>query len=454
MHQNNLFKTENEINPTNFGEALQQAIEIEIATIPVYLYTYYSINRSPNQDAISGSIAQALVRKGTPVGEANATALNLSADIMVFANKAGALIMSVAIEEMLHMALSSNVKQALVGHPDLTGKSPSVWPTCLPGHVPEFEINKAPLSLDQLMTFLKIESPKPLPEKQLLGAIPYRTIGEFYKMIKEYITGNDLVYHDRPQLVPGRGYYAQNNIDTTYYDKEHKAHLVNNPDSGDLITVHDRNSALMAIDIIVEQGEGNEDAPGLTDKGGVDCTLYPSDYDYPDFKELSHFEKFARIYCRYEYLNHQFDKLGIGVDDIGIYFVNKIATNPVTADYPANIQAMSNLLNAVYTYIFVMTEGCYKKDGHTQYEIFMFGIHKSMIFILNSLCGQIMGMSYTDKKDGKTTYMAAPTFEDYPFGLVSSPKQQVIATYNAAIAAGIDVSYLGQRIQDLPDVAL
>jgi len=229
---------------------------------------------------------------------------------------------------------------------------------------------------------------------------------------------------------------------------------VNNPDSGDLITVHDRNSALMAIDIIVEQGEGNEDAPGLTDKGGVDCTLYPSDYDYPDFKELSHFEKFARIYCRYEYLNHQFDKLGIGVDDIGIYFVNKIATNPVTADYPANIQAMSNLLNAVYTYIFVMTEGCYKKDGHTQYEIFMFGIHKSMIFILNSLCGQIMGMSYTDKKDGKTTYMAAPTFEDYPFGLVSSPKQQVIATYNAAIAAGIDVSYLGQRIQDLPDVAL
>jgi len=55
MSQNLFFKKESEVTPANLGDAIQQAIEIEIATIPVYLYTYYSINRSPDQDTISGS---------------------------------------------------------------------------------------------------------------------------------------------------------------------------------------------------------------------------------------------------------------------------------------------------------------------------------------------------------------------------------------------------------------
>jgi hypothetical protein len=451
---NPLFKKETEITKANFGEAIQQAIEIEIATIPVYLYTYYSINRTPNQATISDSIVQALVKNGMPPIDAEVIAKNLSADIMVFANKAGALIMSVAIEEMLHMALSSNLKQALVGMPILTGKSPSKWPTCLPGHIPSFEINKAPLSLKQVMTFLEIESPTPLPEKKLLTAIPYRTIGEFYDMIKEYISNNKLSYNaKRPQLVPKMGYYASNNIDTTFYDKEHKARLVNAEDSGDLVAIHDMHSALMAIDIIVEQGEGNAYAPGLTSTGTVDCKLYPADYDDANFQEFSHFEKFARIYCQYEHMNHKLEQLGIG-KDVGTYFVNKIPTNPLTEYYPAKIQALSNLLNAVYTYIFVMTEGCYRpsQSKHTQYEIFMFGIHKSMIFILNSLCGDIMQLKYLDK-DG-IELLAAPTFENYPFDRLSTPKAQIIALYTTAIDAGLNESYLGARIHDLPDVAL
>ena len=116
MSQHNFFsKKGDEVTPENLGEAIQQAIEIEIATIPVYLYTYYSINRSPSQDLISGTLVQQLTAKGMPLNEASTKALELSAEIMVFSNKAGALIMSVAIEEMLHMALSSNLKQALAG---------------------------------------------------------------------------------------------------------------------------------------------------------------------------------------------------------------------------------------------------------------------------------------------------------------------------------------------------
>ena len=267
MQQNPFFTDDSEVTLKNLGEAIQQAIEIEIATIPVYLYTYYSINRVPDQDAISGALVQELTRKGMPTSDAQHAARELSADIMVYANKAGATIMSVVMEEMLHMALSSNLKQALIGQPILTGRSPSTYPTCLPGHEPEFDIDLARYSLDQLMTFLKIESPDPLPDSALpMKAIPYTTIGQFYDMIEKCIVKNDkkLKYStDRPQLVPGRRYYATNNIDTVYYDKEHQPQYMDADDSGDLVQVVDLKSARKAIDQIVEQGEGNPGRSGL-----------------------------------------------------------------------------------------------------------------------------------------------------------------------------------------------
>ena len=247
MNSSFLYKKKVEVTPENMEEALQQAIEIEIATIPLYLFTYYSINRTPKQDDITNDLKRRLVKAGMPRKEAAAVALDLSAQIMVFANKAGALIMSVVVEEMLHMSLSSNVKQALIGPPVLVGKSPPYWPIELPGHEPPFPISIAPLSLDQLYTFLEIESPRRLhgtPDPP--QAIPYTTIGQFYEMIEKCIRTyyrDDDQYSKRPQLVPGKGYYAQNNINTNYYNKQHKHNFVNAEDSGDLIHVVDMKSA-------------------------------------------------------------------------------------------------------------------------------------------------------------------------------------------------------------------
>jgi hypothetical protein len=69
---------------------LQTAVEIELATIPIYLYTYYSLDRN--------------AESGETISEAQ-----------LYANKAGGLIMSVAVEEMLHMSLSSNILWAMAG---------------------------------------------------------------------------------------------------------------------------------------------------------------------------------------------------------------------------------------------------------------------------------------------------------------------------------------------------
>jgi hypothetical protein len=150
-------------------------------------------------------------------------------------------------------------------------------------------------------------------------------------------------------------------------------------------------------------------------------------------------------------LSAQFQAYGLQ-NDISNYFVNNVPTNPTTARYPnETIQAVSQLINGVYSYLFVMTEGCYKAEGDTQYEIFMFGIHKSMIFILNSLCGDINKLTYN--MNGQK-WIASATFENYPFGLMSSPKAQLLQLYNNALAVYPAISYLSQRFQDLPDVPL
>jgi ethanolamine utilization protein EutQ (cupin superfamily) len=87
-------------------------------------------------------LTKRLLKTGMEKSVAEQKALEMSTEIMAFTNKAGAMIVSVAVEEMLHMSLSSNVKQALAGPPDLVDKSPSEWPAFVPGHDPHFPINR------------------------------------------------------------------------------------------------------------------------------------------------------------------------------------------------------------------------------------------------------------------------------------------------------------------------
>lgn len=458
MKHPHLLAGEGKVTPQNLELALQQAIEIEIATIPVYLYTYYSVNRTPDQDSITNTLKQAFLAKGMTEQEAATKALNLSARIMVVANKAGAAIISVVIEEMLHMSLSSNVKQALFGNPELVGKSPEIWPAYLAGHEPPFPINRAKLSRDQLYTFLEIESPKPLGRDVVKStAIEYVTIGEFYDQIEKCISADfadDSCYDvERPQLVPGRGYYAQNDIDTVFYNKQHKPKFENADDSGDLVHVVDKDSALKALQTIVEQGEGHQSSRGLEPGGGVCCKPFTAaDYDDPKGEELAHFDKFNQLWCMLKHLEEEFEREFDGEIDPKSLFIYDLPLNPSVSDYPDAIQKVAVLTNAVYSYLYVMTQACYRADKNTQYEIFMFGIHKSMMWILGSLCGELPGMTYVGS-DGKQ-YNAAPTFEEYSFSAASSPKSQIIELFETAVAAAPGIAYMKQRVYDLPNVPL
>lgn len=451
----------------SFGYALQQAIDIEIATIPLYLYTYYSIKRVPDQNAIIAYYSQKLMDKGATEEEACKTAKTLSIKIMVYANKAAANIMSVAVEEMLHMALISNVKQALrnnevtdtsgnvskIGMPQIVNRAPTSFPTALPGHTGDFKVPLAPLSVTQLANFMKIEQPDYNAGFGVDGALPpidtdYTTIGEFYTHLQKYIEDNEANLNfdeSAAQIYPDQeynrnGYYTPNNVNTIYYDENHKMQYANSDHSGGLIKVIDVQSALEAMALIVEQGEGSQVDPH--DAG----------------EELAHFYKFKELKeeltALRKYLKKEFtltlQETTQEYEALKSFFIIELPTNPKTSDYPEDIQAVSNYLNALYSYHFSMTEACYRYDNPKQGAIMLYGLHKSMFFILSVLCSFIMSLTYT-AADGKT-YHAAPTFEPYVFQPGSTAKEQLIAL-NKKVPAHLNMTPNQlARISVLPDV--
>ncbi|HEX5753665.1 MAG TPA: ferritin-like protein [Archangium sp.] len=187
--------------------ALQQAIELEHATIPVYLYAKYSLDPTKNAEISS-------------------------------------ILDSVIIEEMLHMTLASNVLNALGGSPsiDKPGFIPS-YPGPLPGGVQSgLIVNLAPFSMTQLQTFLDIEQPEdplnfPVAALAEEAAQPI-TIGQFYTAISDAIA----LLGDGAFVNPPRNQVG--------------------PDiMREAIVVTDVATAQQALTTIIEQGEGTSTSP-------------------------------------------------------------------------------------------------------------------------------------------------------------------------------------------------
>ena len=383
---------------------LQTAVEVELSTIPLYLYTYYSINRQPNVSSLPKDIGNSLA---------------------TFANKAGGVIMSVAVEEMLHLSLASNILKALGGSPKIYGKSPASYPTNLLEHKSGFSIGLQKLSKTQLHKFMEVELPAK-PDAPAEGT-QWETLGQFYKYIEDLIkktTPKNYTNADK-QLVDGKGYYAPNNIDTIYPKNasETGAKNVEYPnadDSGGLKQIKSKEDALEAIKEICEQGEGFTNDP--THK-----------YDDPKHEEESHWYKYKSLHEQIEKFSN--DELNLCVFD----FPN----NPITTNFPPKYQLAVELNNAVYSYLLWMTEKSFTLEGSAQSSMFYIGMHKGMIFILDKLIGALRAIN------------VAPTFQNYLFKDEATAKKELVelAEYVAKTLPqlGIQNGILG-RIKDLPDV--
>lgn len=157
--------------------ALQHAVMLEHATVPVYLYGLYSLDETKNS-AISE------------------------------------ILQSVVVEEMLHMTLAANVLNALGVSPvvDAPGFIPT-YPGRLPGSVESgLVVHLKPFSSNQLLTYLQIEQPADAID--IPGQPPSSndgiTIGEFYAAISKAIAAlGDQAFVNPPRnqvgpdLMPG-----------------------------------------------------------------------------------------------------------------------------------------------------------------------------------------------------------------------------------------------------------
>lgn len=191
-------------DPQAVRDALQNAVKLEHATIPVYLYGLYSLAAGKNVEI-------------------------------------GKILESVVVEEMLHMTLASNVLNAIGGSPEID--HPHFIPTYpgpLPGGVQGgLKVALAPFSMTQLETYLSIEEPDdPLQFPSALAAAETVTIGDFYAKISAAIgaLGNGaFVNPPRNQVGPDLMFES--------------------------IVVTDVPTAQQALKTIVEQGEGTHTSP-------------------------------------------------------------------------------------------------------------------------------------------------------------------------------------------------
>jgi ketosteroid isomerase-like protein len=188
---------------------LQAALVIEHATIPVYLTMLYTVDAT------------------TP------------------AWRVPECLRSVVVEEMLHLALVANVLNALGGRADLDNPDfiPK-YPCRLPYDVDSMTLNLFPFSKRGVEQAREIERSGRVRAEAVLRATPRgMTIGEYYAYLESRLRavvrrhGEENVFVGDPRRQISAAHY--------YYDG-----------GGDIVPVHDLETAVKALQLIRDQGEG------------------------------------------------------------------------------------------------------------------------------------------------------------------------------------------------------
>jgi hypothetical protein len=237
---------------------LQKAIGVEFGTLPPYLYALYSIRPGTNPQAVHR-------------------------------------IKSVALQEMIHMCMVSNILNSLGANPVLR---PQVYPGPLPGDIgPDgtpLRLHLYPFSrqaMEQAMEIEQPENPPDFPEKPL-GMVEVNravTIGKFYEALDCFLS-----------TLPACDWTAGRNqiVDNQFFP-------------GRLFAVNNYEDAHNAIQEIVSEGEGTIEG----------TTVNPLDFQ----DEVAHYFRVGEIYHD-KVLTKADNPLGyvwgpdrLGVDWSGVY---------------------------------------------------------------------------------------------------------------------------------------
>ena len=196
---------------------VQNAIELEHATIPPYLCGYFTLKHGHNDE----------------VSE---------------------IIRSVVIQEMLHLTIAANLMLALGGQPSINNpKFVPDYPHSLPmGIGDDFPVHLRKCSIEQVKdTFMKIEEPEdPIDIPIGAGVMPaaaeielpdFDTIGAFYHFLIKKIEelGDAIEWHSEQQVIASKWF----------------------PNPKQMFLINSVETAVAAINVIIDQGEGTSTDP-------------------------------------------------------------------------------------------------------------------------------------------------------------------------------------------------
>ncbi|MGW1071894.1 ferritin-like domain-containing protein [Streptomyces sp. NPDC002537] len=282
---------------------LQAALTLEHLTIPPYLTAMYTLRPGTNRAAFYA-------------------------------------IRAIVLEEMLHMALVANVLNAVDGQP-LVAHSRFVtgYPARLPYSKDHFPVALRHFGVEALETFLHIERPEYVAEPPGHPSVAdddgWTSIGQFYNTIgtglvrlAEELGEAELFRGDpRRQLGPEHFYNS----------------------GGEIFRVTGPASALEALRVITEQGEG------------VDRTIYnPDDRIFGEAREPAHYFRFDEIYRQRGYGPYDTPASGptgpsIEVDLDAVYRIDPAAR---AVDFPAGgaVRRAADGFNETYAGLLCLLE--------------------------------------------------------------------------------------------------
>jgi len=327
----------------NLRGHLQWAIELEHTTIPPYLCALYSIEPGKNLEVVE-------------------------------------VISSVVVEEMLHLTLAANLLNAVGGRPRLAiPKMMPGYPRPLPHGDRSFEVSLLRFGPEAIETFLKIEQPS------LTGAPPesdnYETIGQFYDAIRQGFRNLSAALGEANVFC---GDAARQVTDQHFYSG-----------GGRIIGVDNLASALVAVEEIVEQGEG----AGHTQVWDGD-----SDVFHPERDEAAHYYRFQELKLGRRYLRGDTPRSGPTGDPILIDWdsVRPMRTNPrICYHAPGSpIRVAQEKFNQSYYALLQLLEEAFGGAPRTL---------GSAMGAMYSLKAQAQALMQMPTEDGLAT--AGPTFE-------------------------------------------
>ncbi len=220
-------------------KALKQAAELEVAVMLQYIYAGYSV---PNY--ITG---EEYLRRGLWTPEQLHLACGDNKEVDNYGMRG--VLMEIAREEMIHFLLVNNILMA-IGEPfyaavpdlkQLNAKFPI-----------DIDFALEPLNALSLQYFMRLEMPDFLNEDLVDVNIPtseqlytYGSLSELYGQIRDGLQNiPDLFNVDKNQVGGEHRLFMRDNLNQKHPDYQ--------------MQVYDLKSALFAVDVIVEHGEGSE----------------------------------------------------------------------------------------------------------------------------------------------------------------------------------------------------